>query len=305
MTRSNYSRIVLCLITVTFINISYAQREEPVIVKVTYQFSHIYDTTKRNQPEKAETMLLQGKSMSVYASARSLSETLSYQKREAEAKKHPITRASGGGVMAVGSPMAIVSADPMQDAKYYRFPAEKKLALIQYLMMSRYIVQNDAPVMDWKIGNEVKQVGGYNCQKATGELAGRTYTAWFTLDLPFAGGPWKLGGLPGLILSAYDEKHEVAFIFKKLERGEPDEMIVFENPDLFAKVSEAALNKLQRSYLQDPAAAFRSQLSNYSGTIETYFKDTSGKLLSGEEAKMAIREEARKQVNNPIELKKN
>ena len=45
---------------------------------------------------------------------------------------------------------------------------------------------------------------GYTCQKATTTYAGRTWTVWFAEDIPVNAGPWKLSGLPGLIMDAYD-----------------------------------------------------------------------------------------------------
>src|SRR3712207_8163725 len=40
---------------------------------------------------------------------------------------------------------------------------------------------------------------------------GRTWRVWFALDIPFPDGPWKLCGLPGLILKAEDSKGHFSF----------------------------------------------------------------------------------------------
>lgn len=56
------------------------------------------------------------------------------------------------------------------------------------------------PPQDWVISEDTFTVLGYLCQKATTHFRGRGYTAWFTLDIPISDGPWKLYGLPGMIL---------------------------------------------------------------------------------------------------------
>lgn len=71
---------------------------------------------------------------------------------------------------------------------------------------SYFAVQEPLPKMNWKLLNEKKIIGKYNCTKAVVEFRGRTYTAWYTIEIPISLGPWKFNGLPGLILEVDDEK---------------------------------------------------------------------------------------------------
>lgn len=52
---------------------------------------------------------------------------------------------------------------------------------------------------------------GHPCQKAVCHYHGKTWIAFYATDIPISDGPWKLCGLPGLILRAYD--HSDSFIF--------------------------------------------------------------------------------------------
>lgn len=56
--------------------------------------------------------------------------------------------------------------------------------------------------MTWEIGDSTKNILGYECIKAETDYHGRHWEAWFTPEIPVAFGPWKLRGLPGLILNA-------------------------------------------------------------------------------------------------------
>lgn len=55
----------------------------------------------------------------------------------------------------------------------------------------------------WEINDTIqKNVLGYECKLATCFFRGREYEVYYTEKLPFFAGPWKLTGLPGVILLA-------------------------------------------------------------------------------------------------------
>lgn len=76
----------------------------------------------------------------------------------------------------------------------------------------------DTPKLKWKITDEKKKVLDYECKRATCSFRGREYEAWFTDDIPLSYGPWKLGGLPGLILEVADTKNEYRFTATGIEK---------------------------------------------------------------------------------------
>ncbi|WP_066222888.1 GLPGLI family protein [Formosa haliotis] len=78
-------------------------------------------------------------------------------------------------------------------------------------------VKEDTPIINWDINDKTKLIGDFECQMATCSFRGRTYTAWFTMQVPLPYGPWKLQGLPGLILEAYDTNKEIFWYFKELK----------------------------------------------------------------------------------------
>lgn len=78
-------------------------------------------------------------------------------------------------------------------------------------------VKETIPKIKWNITKETKKIGSYLCFKASANYRGRNYTAWYTPKIPLKYGPWKLQGLPGLILEAYDTTKEVYFYFKNIK----------------------------------------------------------------------------------------
>ena len=75
-------------------------------------------------------------------------------------------------------------------------------------------------LFDWQLQRGDSVVCEYPCHKATTTFRGRTWTVWYTLDLPYSDGPWKFCGLPGLILHAYDSEGLFRFNCIGIEKGD-------------------------------------------------------------------------------------
>ena len=83
---------------------------------------------------------------------------------------------------------------------------------------SRYY--KDAPDFNWQIANETKVIAGLTCQLAKSNFRGRSYEVWFSKEVPTAAGPWKFGGLPGLIVKVADATGKVNIELVKFEYTE-------------------------------------------------------------------------------------
>lgn len=71
---------------------------------------------------------------------------------------------------------------------------------------------------DWEVcGDSIKTILGYDCVMAEGDYHGRRWKAWFAPELPIDAGPWKLLGLPGLILEAADTTGQYRFTATGIE----------------------------------------------------------------------------------------
>ena len=74
------------------------------------------------------------------------------------------------------------------------------------------------PDQQWALTQDTATICGYHCQRATCRFHGRNFEAWFTSEVPIKYGPWKFGGLPGLIVKIYDTDHLYTFECTKVER---------------------------------------------------------------------------------------
>ena len=79
-------------------------------------------------------------------------------------------------------------------------------------------------LFDWQLLDGDSIVCGYPCHKAITTFRGRTWTVWYTLDLPYSDGPWKFCGLSGLVLYAYDSEDKFRFNCIGIEKGDGHEI---------------------------------------------------------------------------------
>lgn len=94
---------------------------------------------------------------------------------------------------------------------YKNYP-EGKFKYLDFVLFDKYCNTEAIENPQWNIvPDSTKEIMGYQCQMAETFYKGRHWTAWYTDDIPLDCGPWKLGGLPGLILQAQDQSKQYIF----------------------------------------------------------------------------------------------
>lgn len=88
----------------------------------------------------------------------------------------------------------------------YTFNTSRERTISSRFQYVEYQYTEPVDALDWEMLPGHDTILGFVCNKARTTYRGRTWTVWFTFDIPFSAGPWKLGGLPGLILKARDEQ---------------------------------------------------------------------------------------------------
>jgi GLPGLI family protein len=84
-------------------------------------------------------------------------------------------------------------------------------------VLSGCIEADTLPAINWILFNDKKTIAGYTCYRAEAQVRGRHFTVWYTPQIPISGGPWKLHGLPGFILSGTDKERKVIFEFDSID----------------------------------------------------------------------------------------
>lgn len=229
--------------------------QEKAIAKVHYLFKHINDTTNRDQPIRDEVVLYLGNNSSFYGtnSENRAKESIDAQKGVSDYAGHLVLN---------------VNTTPIKHA-YIISARDKQMIDIESISSSFDAYARDIPYESpyWNLHEDTKLIGGYLCQKATTTFKGRNYIAWFTTELPFQSGPWKLHGLPGLILAANDEKNEVSFEYAGFDFMGPREIIEIGIPFYVLSASKQDIEQQKQVFETDPNSYFG--LLNSSGRMAT------------------------------------
>lgn len=141
------------------------------------------------------------------------------------------------------------------------------------LKSGQYKKKDSIPV--WDLMTEKKQIGKYTCQKAVTQFCGRLWIAWFTTELPYPFGPWKLHGLPGLILEANDVDNKYSFDFISINM--PDTLV---KSPFFEEVQKGNI-KLEYKEFVEQKKKYYTNLESKGRTIGGE-KITNGSFKIGE-----------------------
>ena len=136
----------------------------------------------------------------------------------------------------------------------YKNKKKKKMTVTDGLSLQDYIYEDELNAQNWQFTDSTKTILNYACQMATCDFRGRTWTAWFAPDIPISDGPWKFGGLPGLIMEVYDRGGQYHFTIVGLQRVENEPIIFSETyvgSKKFEKTNRLDFLKAQKKYLMD------------------------------------------------------
>lgn len=258
-------KIQLSLLVLFCFTLAKAQLLDTAFSAVHYSFSYVGDTTKRSNTYEENMVLFLGKKSTVFES---------WDKLVQDSVLRSKYNTTGSFSAIPRSYIRVVM---------YNFLNEKKFVVNQN-ELTAYLM-DDTIKINWTINNIVKEIGGIKCQNATCKFRGRLYNAWFAPSIPISSGPWKLGGLPGLILDAHDSKNEIVFRFAAIENiKEKQKIIKLPQRAVYTTIKE--YNKIKEAILADPEAYINSTQA-YKVKINVDSKPKSGK------------------VKNPIELSEN
>jgi len=169
----------------------------------------------------------------------------------------------------------------------YKFYQEQRATITSRLGFKKTHVKYKEGIfpMKWDILPEEKYIGEYVCTKAQTHFAGRTYVAWFARDIPITEGPYKFGGLPGLILELRDTQNHYVFKFQSLLR--PSAPLWLDVPDIYTtNIERSRVLKLEK----EGSNNIRSKLQEVG-------------LTPLQEDAYSVMEETAKSLNNYIERK--
>lgn len=133
--------------------------------------------------------------------------------------------------------------------------------------ISRLRCEEPAEKPRWTLTQDTLTLLGYRCTRATTQFKGRQWSAWYTTDIPVSEGPWKLCGLPGLILKAEDDEGHYRFTADGLEQSHGTEPILFGGND-YQPVDRKQYDKMQKRFAADPVGFITGIMPNVKITVQ-------------------------------------
>ena len=129
--------------------------------------------------------------------------------------------------------------------------------------------------MQWKmVEDSTATVLGYECIMAECDYHGRHWKSWFTPEIPVPFGPWKLHGLPGLILKA-EANGDFSFVATGLENTDRIMTPMYMQGD-YSKVDRKNALKNDEYFMNNEESIMNAQGQK----VEIYSLDDDGNKIA-------------------------
>ncbi len=229
---------------------------DELLFRVQYEMTMLPDTTRADATPNAETMMLEvGKhSSGFYSYTTYVRDSVLLADRKNKASNEVMNE----HLKAYGN--ARIS---YQIFKNY---PKGKVTTLDRVGREKFRCEEVNEQPQWTLLADTATLLGYPCQKAACQFRGRTYTAWYTPDIPSSEGPWKLCGLPGLILKAEDSRGHYTFTCTGVETEKTGKPLLY-NDEGYESISRKDLNKVYERYDKDPLGFLASTAPNMKVTV--------------------------------------
>ena len=148
---------------------------------------------------------------------------------------------------------------------YYVDRSTRTLCFTGRLVGDDYLYEEELPSIPWIIQDSVKTICGHPCRQAEGDFRGRRYTVFFADDIPVSYGPWKLQGLPGLIMEAYDSEGRIRFVAESIR---PSEEMIWRAKYPYIHITQKEYEQMVRQ-MQEQYIVFANSHISRTNIIET------------------------------------
>jgi GLPGLI family protein len=120
-----------------------------------------------------------------------------------------------------------------------------------------YIVEDSLQLLNWKILNDLKDIAGHICMKASVEdtVKKQKIIAWFAQDIPLNIGPERYCGLPGAILELIINDGAVVIVADRIENKKLTQELDLPKKMKGKKVKEVEYQDIIRKFIAEKIKA--------------------------------------------------
>ena len=192
--------IIICLVLIASTCMPAHSQEQDATILSAYYLAH-FKLCEENKNEITEEKVLDVgyNSYSFYGR---------WQRKREEITDSVI---SAGGSYEEVLALTMEYPSPRQFYGVFTNYPEKGRRVVTDQIIKRFHYEEDVDTITWSLLACDTTILGYSCQKATCYYRNHHWEVYYTPEIPISAGPWKLCGLPGLILYASDDTGVFSF----------------------------------------------------------------------------------------------
>ncbi|MGB3106229.1 GLPGLI family protein [Sphingobacterium siyangense] len=228
MCKNNILALILILLSIGNV----FSQEKKNAIQIIYNLKYLDDTTKTNFVQENAELTIVGEQSYFITIQKSILDSIEY----------------------FGMPQSNYRRFKSKGLRVYKDLSKKLIAQYEEFLPKNYLFsEENLSDLVWNIREDTLSIHSYLCQKATINYGGRSWTAWFTSEIPISDGPYKFSGLPGLIIQMYDSKRHwnidfAQLLYKDTKRIDLPfkDAIKKDKVKIFKDKREYSLNSLQK-----------------------------------------------------------